>query len=300
MTKKSRSSKKSINFSLRSRARSASRALAGGTKLAQAFPQGGLNIHFGPGSKIDYNAPNVSRMNSGTNSKLSLNSEISGEPVSPGPASWWKTSPSNVSLQATSKIGNNTTMKGGKQRGGRMMTMAIPNGGDMSLTLKPTHLNNHNGTTDTSTAATAGRLSCCPTCNAPAPTPTPANTQSSSIGSLLQSGGNNIKMMPANFNIGIKNPSNMNLKFTPSPPVDVKPDDGSTPCCPSCPTGTVAGPPKTGGKRRRKKGGQFGQIINTALVPGSLLYLQNKYSKKRGFTSMLPKFGGKTRRRHRK
>jgi hypothetical protein len=299
MPKKSRTSKKPINFSLRARARSASLALAGGTKLAQAIPQGGLNIHFGPGSKIDYNAPDVMKMNPGANSNLHLNSGMSGEPVSPGPASWWKTSPSNVSIQATSKFGNNTTMKGGKQRGGRMMTMTIPNGGDMNLSLKPMTLNNSNGTeAAAAAAATAGRLSCCPTCNTP--TPTPANTQSSSVGSLLQSGGNNIKMMPANFNIGIKDPSNMNLKFTPSPPVDVKPDDGSTPCCPSCPTGTVAGPPKTGGKRRRKKGGQFGQIINTALVPGSLLYLQNKYSKKRGFSSMLPKFGGKTRRRCRK
>lgn len=296
MTKKTRTSKKPINFSLRARARSASLALAGGTKLAQAFPQGGLNIHFGPGSKIDYNAPNVSRMDN-TDAKMHINSGISGEPVSPGPASWWKTSPSNVSLQATSKIGNNTTMKGGKQRGGRMMTLAIPNGGDMSLSLKPMNVNNSNGTAGAAASATAGRLSCCPTCNAP----TPSTSSSSSIGSLLQKGGNTIKMMPANFNMGITNPSNMNLKFTPSLPVPiVKSNDGSTPCCPSCPTGTVAGPPKTGGKRRRKKGGQFGQIINTALVPGSLLYLQNKYSKKRGFTSMLPKFGGKTRRRRRK
>ena len=58
MPKKSRTSKKPINFSLRARARSASLALAGGTKMPQAFPPGGLNIHFGPGSKIDYNAPN--------------------------------------------------------------------------------------------------------------------------------------------------------------------------------------------------------------------------------------------------
>jgi len=287
MTKKSRSSKKPINFSLRARARSASLALAGGTKLPQAFPQGGLNIHFGPGSKIDYNAPNVSRMDNNTNAKMHNNSGISGEPVSPGPASWWKTSPSNVSLHATSKLGNITTMKGGK-----IMTMAIPNGGDMSLSLMPSHVNQHNGTA--AAASTAGRLSCCPTCNAATP------TTSSSIGSLLQKGGNTIKMMPANFDMGIKNPSNMNLKFTPSPPVPIVKSDGSTPCCPSCPKGTVTGPSKTGGKRHRKKGGQFGQIINTALLPGSLLYLQNKYSKKRGFSNILPKFGGKTRRRRRK
>lgn len=294
MPKKSRTSKKPINFSLRARARSASLALAGGTKMPQAFPQGGLKIHFGPGSKIDYNAPNVDRVNSGVNTKFQLNSGISGEPVSPGPASWWKTSPSDVSLQATSKLGNNTTMKGGKQRGGKLMTMAIPNGGDMSLSLKPMNVNHSNGTTAAS--ATVGRLSCCPTCNAP----TPSTSSSSSIGSLLQKGGNTIKMMPANFNMGITNPSNMNLKFTPSPPVPIVKSDGATPCCPSCPKGTITGPPKTGGKRHRKKGGQFGQIINTALVPGSLLYLQNKYSKKRGFSSMLPKFGGKTRRHRRK
>jgi len=58
---------------------------------------------------------------------------------------------------------------------------------------------------------------------------------------------------------------------------------------------------KQGGSRRHKKrGGQWAQILSTAAVPGTLLYLQNKYSKKRGFSKMMPKFGGKRRTRRRR
>jgi hypothetical protein len=59
----------------------------------------------------------------------------------------------------------------------------------------------------------------------------------------------------------------------------------------------------TGGRRHKKKGGQWAQVLSTAAVPASLLYLQNKYSKKRGLSSVLPKlpkFGGRKTRRHRR
>ena len=54
-----------------------------------------------------------------------------------------------------------------------------------------------------------------------------------------------------------------------------------------------------GGRRHRKRGGQFGQALNTALVPLALWGMQNKYSKKKGLTGMLPKFGGRRTRRRR-
>jgi hypothetical protein len=54
---------------------------------------------------------------------------------------------------------------------------------------------------------------------------------------------------------------------------------------------------KGGSRRHKKRGGQWAQILSTAAVPGTLLYLQNKYSKKRGFSKMMPKFGGKRRTR---
>jgi hypothetical protein len=55
-----------------------------------------------------------------------------------------------------------------------------------------------------------------------------------------------------------------------------------------------------GGKRRRaKKGGFFGQILSTALVPFGLWAAQNRYSKRKGFSSFVPKMGGKTKK-HRK
>lgn len=59
-------------------------------------------------------------------------------------------------------------------------------------------------------------------------------------------------------------------------------------------------PPKGGSRRHKKRGGQWAQILSTAAVPGTLLYLQNKYSKKRGFGKMMPKFGGKRRTRRRR
>jgi len=55
-----------------------------------------------------------------------------------------------------------------------------------------------------------------------------------------------------------------------------------------------------GGKRRRtKRGGYWGQVLSTALVPFGLWAAQNRYSKRKGFSSFVPKIGGKTRK-HRK
>jgi hypothetical protein len=55
-----------------------------------------------------------------------------------------------------------------------------------------------------------------------------------------------------------------------------------------------------GGKRRRtKKGGYWGQVLSTALVPFGLWAAQNRYSKRKGLSSFMPKMGGKTRK-HRK
>ena len=55
-----------------------------------------------------------------------------------------------------------------------------------------------------------------------------------------------------------------------------------------------------GGKRRRtKKGGYWGQVLSTALVPFGLWAAQNRYSKRKGFSSFVPKIGGKTKK-HRK
>ena len=56
----------------------------------------------------------------------------------------------------------------------------------------------------------------------------------------------------------------------------------------------------SGGRRHTKRGGQWAQVLSTAAVPASLLYLQNKYSKKKGFSKMMPKFGGRKTRRHRR
>jgi hypothetical protein len=55
-----------------------------------------------------------------------------------------------------------------------------------------------------------------------------------------------------------------------------------------------------GGRRHKKRGGQWAQVLSTAAVPASLLYLQNKFSKKKGFSKMMPKFGGRKTRRHRR
>jgi hypothetical protein len=54
-----------------------------------------------------------------------------------------------------------------------------------------------------------------------------------------------------------------------------------------------------GGKKRTKRGGYWGQVINNALVPFGLWAAQNRYSKRRGLSSLVPKIGGKTRK-HRK
>lgn len=52
-----------------------------------------------------------------------------------------------------------------------------------------------------------------------------------------------------------------------------------------------------GGKRRRsKKGGYWGQVLSTALVPFGLWAAQNRYSKRKGFSSFVPKIGGKTKK----
>lgn len=52
------------------------------------------------------------------------------------------------------------------------------------------------------------------------------------------------------------------------------------------------------GGRKHKKGGQFGEVINQALVPASLWVMQNKYSKKQGLRSLIPGFS-KTRKANR-
>ena len=49
-----------------------------------------------------------------------------------------------------------------------------------------------------------------------------------------------------------------------------------------------------GGKKRTKKGGYWGQVLSTALVPFGLWAAQNRFSKRRGL-----KAGGKTKK-HRK
>ena len=56
-----------------------------------------------------------------------------------------------------------------------------------------------------------------------------------------------------------------------------------------------------GGRRHKKRGGQWAEVLSTAALPASLLYMQNRYSKKKGMTSMLPipKFGGRRTRRRR-
>jgi hypothetical protein len=49
----------------------------------------------------------------------------------------------------------------------------------------------------------------------------------------------------------------------------------------------------TGGKRRTKKGGFWGQVISQALVPFGLWGLQNRFSRRKGLRSHK-----KTRRHH--
>lgn len=52
-----------------------------------------------------------------------------------------------------------------------------------------------------------------------------------------------------------------------------------------------------GGKRRRtKRGGYWGQVLSTALVPFGLWAAQNRYSKRKGLSSFIPKIGGKTKK----
>ena len=50
---------------------------------------------------------------------------------------------------------------------------------------------------------------------------------------------------------------------------------------------------KAGGRRRSKKGGFWGEVINQAVVPFGILGLQQTYGRKRSV-------GGKTRRRRRR
>ena len=73
---------------------------------------------------------------------------------------------------------------------------------------------------------------------------------------------------------------------------------------------------KAGGSRRRKRGGVLGEVINTALVPATILAMQNTYGRKRrggGTTSTtmppsgtmptmptMPPTGGSRRRRGKK
>jgi hypothetical protein len=74
----------------------------------------------------------------------------------------------------------------------------------------------------------------------------------------------------------------------------------TTASTPATTTATAPAAPKGGGRRRRKRGGQWAEVLSTAALPASLLYMQNKYSKKRGFSKMMPKFGGKRRTRRRR
>lgn len=48
-----------------------------------------------------------------------------------------------------------------------------------------------------------------------------------------------------------------------------------------------------GKKRRSKRGGYWGQVLSTALVPFGLWAAQNRYSKRKSF---FPKIGGKTKK----
>ena len=51
-----------------------------------------------------------------------------------------------------------------------------------------------------------------------------------------------------------------------------------------------------GKKRRSKRGGYWGQVLSTALVPFGLWAAQNRYSKRKGLSSFIPKIGGKTKK----
>jgi hypothetical protein len=57
------------------------------------------------------------------------------------------------------------------------------------------------------------------------------------------------------------------------------------------PTATELSAVQSGGRRRRKRGGFLGPIVNQAIVPLTLLGLQNTYRRKRG--------GGRSRRTRR-
>lgn len=56
------------------------------------------------------------------------------------------------------------------------------------------------------------------------------------------------------------------------------------------PTANELSTVQSAGRRRRKRGGFLGQVINQAIVPFSLLGLQQSYKRK--------KYGGKKTRRH--
>ena len=316
MSKKS-SSKNKTNLSLISRARSASMALAGGTRRKRGglkFPDQGLKIHFGPNSSIEYNTPDYKLNTAGQNNMTG--SVWRPSYYSPGPPQWWRTIPSNnVSLNAKSGMGS-TTLKGGRnRRGGSSVKMNIPDGGDMNLNLKHLKLNPADAAAKSSTAAAANtsRLSCCPTCpKVDIKVPTATNTNSASAASALanakatqnvtsvgasSSMGNRLTNlsnsftglfkggapMASNLQFDIGKTTSLVSDFKSGPHIAKAVSDGSSPCCPACPKAPIVA---KGG--RRKRGGQL-ELINTALVPGTLLYMQNKYSKKNGFSRMLPK-----------
>lgn len=350
MPKKS-SSKNKTKLSLISRARSASMALAGGTRRKRGggmeFPAKGVDIHFGPGSYVKYEAPDYKLDATGTGK-----AGVWRPPNHlPGDVKWWKTVPSNnVPVNAKSGDGYYTTvdttdktsatspgasianaiasmLKGGrrKRRGGETVKMDIADGGDMKLGLKS--LNSNTATAAAaakgSLAANSARLSCCPTCPKVDITPPSAATSgtsatsnslnanatgnatvgsSSSLGAQAGNFANSVMgflkggapMSSSNLEFGINKNVALVADYKLNPHVAPSVSDGSSPCCPACPKAPIVA---KGG--RRKRGGQL-ELINTALVPGTLLYMQNKYSKKKGFSKMLPKFGGKTRRRRRK
>jgi type 1 fimbria pilin len=316
---------KKNNLSLISRARSASMALAGGTRRKRGgmkFPDQGLKIHFGPDSSIEYNQPDY-KLNTTSSQNNITGSVWRPSYYSPGPPQWWRTIPStNVPLTAKSGLGNTTVKGGRKLRGGGSVKMDIPDGGDMNLNLKTLKISPAAAAAKGSTtAANTSRLSCCPTCpKVDIKVPTATNTTSaadasalanakatqnvttvgasSSMGNRLTNLSNSVKgffkggaPMASDLNFSINKNTSLTSNFKPSPHVEKAVSDGSSPCCPACPKAPIVA---KGG--RRKKGGQL-ELINTALVPGTLLYMQNKYSKKNGFSRMLPKFGGKTRRR---
>uniref|UniRef100_A0A6C0DB76 Uncharacterized protein n=1 Tax=viral metagenome TaxID=1070528 RepID=A0A6C0DB76_9ZZZZ len=344
---KNSSSKNKTKLSLISRARSASMALAGGTRRKRGggmeFPSRGVDIHFGPGSYVKYDAQDYKLPETGVDK-----AGVWRPPNHlPGNVNWWKTITSeNVPVNKNSGDGYYTTVdttdktspgaslanaisnvfKGGrrKRRGGKSVQMDFKDGGDMKLAL--TTLNSDTATAAAaakgSLAANSARLSCCPTCpkiDITPPSAATSGTSASATSTSLNANATGNATVGSSSSIGaqagnflnsvtgfMRGGAHMGLRFNidknhdliagykQNPHVEPSVSDGSSPCCPACPKAPIVA---KGG--RRKRGGQL-ELINTALVPGTLLYMQNKYSKKKGFSKMLPKFGGKTRRRRHK